>query len=407
MHAEAQARMGSDATLALPEPLHIEQVLKLARSRRAEVVAARERARAASERPAIVAALEEPVVSASVDHLPFMLNGADVSLSVEQRFPLSKVRGNLRRAAEAEATRLRSDTGRVGLDVEWEAANSFLMLYERRQTANILIEQLGLAHELVGATTARYASGNGLQADVLRAELEVARLEAAQLSLKSEIRGAEAMLNASLARDTRAPIPELASAAITTQPPEFVSARDAALGSRPEVASGRAEIAKAEADVAVMNSMYSPMAMLRTGPSYTMSDGPGWMLMVGVSVPIWRDRLSSGVREAEAMLGMSRADLSAMKRMIEGEVANSRYQLLSVRDRYLALRDQLRPRAKRMIETALTSYSTGTLPLVSVIEAVQSTWSVEMDFVTAEYELGLSWARFRRAIAARTWGKHE
>ncbi|MEY4581369.1 MAG: hypothetical protein RL701_6072, partial [Pseudomonadota bacterium] len=37
----------------------------------------------------MVSALEDPMVSPSLDHLPFRLDGASVSLSVEQRFPLS------------------------------------------------------------------------------------------------------------------------------------------------------------------------------------------------------------------------------------------------------------------------------------------------------------------------------
>jgi hypothetical protein len=61
----------------------------------------------------MVSALEDPMVSPSLDHLPFRLDGASVSLSVEQRFPLSGVLGDRKRAAEAEALRARAQVGRV------------------------------------------------------------------------------------------------------------------------------------------------------------------------------------------------------------------------------------------------------------------------------------------------------
>lgn len=388
------------ADVALPSPLRIEQVATLARSKRAEIAAARARARAAAERPAVVSGLEDPMVFPSVDHLPFMLHGADVSFAIEQRFPLSRELGNRGRAAQAEADRLRADTDRVGLDVEFDAVSAFLMVQERRQVATVLQEQLALARQLVAATSARYGSGTGSQPDVLRAEIEVARMEAALLSLGSEVNAAEAMLNTSLARPADAGLPPLESTPVTLVPSEWSALRKDALHKRPELSSGRAEIRKAQAEVTVMDSMYSPMVMIRTGPAYTMGDGAGWMLMLGVSIPIWRDRLDSGADEAQAMVEMARADLRAMTQMVEGEVATSRHRVLAARARYLALRDEVIPRARRLVEPSLAGYSAGTLPLVSVIEAAQTLWSAEAELISAEYELGFAWARLDRATAS-------
>ena len=83
------------------------------------------------------------------------------------------------------------------------------------------------------------------------------------------------------------------------------------------VGGTRAEMARAEADVEVMRDMFRPMATIRTGPSYTMTDGRGWMAMVGLSLPIWRSKLRAGVAEAQAMRSMAEADLRAMTRMID------------------------------------------------------------------------------------------
>jgi outer membrane protein TolC len=340
------------------------------------------------------------MVSPSLDHLPFRLHGADVSLTAEQRFPLSGLRGNRRRVGEAEAQRLRAETDRVGLDVELDAASAFLMLVERRQMSQILHQQLALARQLVTAANARYAGGTGAQPDVLRAEIEVSRLEGAVRAIGSEVGAAEAMLNTSLARPADAEVPPLESSVTAAVPAQWREVRDAALRSRPELSAGRSEISRAQAEVSVMNSMYSPMAMLRTGPAYTMTDGLGWMVMVGVSIPIWRDRLNSGVREAEAMVDMARADVSAMTRMVEGEAATARHRVLAARNRFLALRDEVIPRARRVIDPSIAGYSSGTLPLVSVIEAAEALWSAEAELVSAEFELGFAWARLNRATAA-------
>jgi outer membrane protein TolC len=148
-----------------------------------------------------------------------------------------------------------------------------------------------------------------------------------------------------------------------------------------------------------MESMSQPMGLVRTGPAYTMADGWGWMFAVGISVPIWRGKYDAGVREAQAMATMARADLAAMTRMIEGQAASSRSQVIAARERVLSLRNDVLPRARQAIDPSLSSYAAGTLPLVSVIDAAQSLWSLEAELVSAEFELGLAWVRLYRAQA--------
>lgn len=384
---------------ALPSPLSLADVVRVAGERRAEIQVARARARAAEARPAIVSALEDPMLAPSLDHLPFMLDGADVSLTYEQRIPLSGIRGNRRASALAELDRLRADADRTALDVGIQAVNAFLMLQERRRTAALVAEQIGFSRDVVTAANARYAGGTAAQADVLRAEVEVARLTAFAKGLVAEVRAAEAMLNASLALDADRPVPELALPAMIRPMPAWAMVKTA-LTARPELTAGRAEIARAAAEVLVMRDMSRPMATIRTGPAYTMSAGRGWMAMVGISLPIWREKLRAGVAEAQAMQAMSEADLQAMARMIEGEAAVALNQLEAARARQEALAGDVLPRARLVIEPAVAGYAAGQLPLVSVIEAVQALWRVESDLIAADTELGLAWARLGRATGS-------
>jgi outer membrane protein, heavy metal efflux system len=389
----------AQTTPVLPSPLSLGDVIRIASERRDEIQAARARIRAGEARPTIVSALQDPMISPSLDHLPFMLGGADVSVTIEQQIPLSGIRRNRRTSALADVDRLRAEANRVTLDVGVNAANAYLMLQERRRTTALVDEQIAFAGDVVNAANARYASGTAPQSDVLRAEVAVARLQALQRSLTGAVRAAEAMLNTSLALDADVPVPPLAPFSLTQPVPSWSELKPA-LTSRPELAAGRAEILRAEADVQVMRDMFRPMATIRTGPAYTMAEGRGWMAMVGISLPIWRDKLRAGVAEAQAMRAMSEADLRAMTRMIEGEAAVAVYQLQAARERQSALTSDVLPRARMAIEPAVAGYASGQLPLVSVIEAVQALWLVQSDLIAADTELGLAWARLGRAVGS-------
>jgi outer membrane protein TolC len=207
------------------------------------------------------------------------------------------------------------------------------------------------------------------------------------------------MLNASLAIEADRSVPELVPLVLARPVPSWADIKSQ-LNSRPELAAGRAEVARADADVQVMRDMFRPMALIRTGPSYTMAEGRGWMAMVGLSLPIWRSKLRAGVAEAQAMRTMAEADLRAMTRMIDGDAAVAVSQLQAARDRQVAITKNVLPRAQMAIAPAVASYTSGQLPLVSVIEAIQALRLVQSDLIAADTQVGLAWARLGRAIGS-------
>jgi len=341
------------------------------------------------------------VISPALNHLPYDLRGANWSLTVEQRFPLAGTLGKRRRVAQAELSRVEADSERLALDIELRAAEAYLMLHERRAMARIYQQQRALAEQVAQTAAARYAAASSTQADALRAEIEVARLTAAVQASGAEIRAGEIMLNVQLGRPAVAAIPELDVQARDVQTSDAAALGRSALGRRPELRSGQAEVNRYRAETAAMESMFTPMAMLRTGPAYTMMDGHGWMLEVGVSVPLWRDKLHAGVSEARAMTEMAQAELEAMRNMIEGEALAAREALLGAEARYTALRDGVLPRAQQAVEPAIAAYASGQLPLVAAIESAQALWSAQADLVSAELEVGLAAARLSRALGAQ------
>lgn len=395
-------------TLVFPKPLTLQEALRIARDNRTEIVAARARAEAARERTTVVSALEDPMLMPSVDHYPYEMMESmpgervggryDWSIAVEQRFPLSRVRSHRRRGAEAEARRLDAESERILLEVELGAIEAFLMLSERRRMLEVMTRQIELAEQMVRTANARFSSARGGQTDVLRAEVEVARLQGQYRAGVAGERGAQAMFNASIGRAIDAPVPKLALPAYSVMPPPLVTVSDEARVHRPELRAGAAEIERAAAEVEVMRSMYSPMGVIRVGQASTMAEGEGAMLMLGISIPIWRDKLRSGVAEARAMERMAHADFVAMRRMIESEAINAREKVMAARELYLSMRDEVVPRARMALEPALAGYAAGNAILATVIDAAQAQWSAEAELVMAETNLGLAWARLERAI---------
>jgi outer membrane protein TolC len=394
------ARAGGDDPL--PSPLGLEQALAIARAQRPEIRAAQKQAEAAAARPDVVDSIDDPMLMTAIDHLPLMLDGADLSAAVEVTFPMSGILGDRRRAAEREAERLFARADRVALDVELEAATAFLMLYEARRLDRVLREQATLAAQLRDAANARLSAAAGSAAEVLRVEMEVARANVAVRVNRAARRSAAAMLNAALGRRATARVPKLELHVETASPPATAALVPRALGRRPELREAEAAIARARAEVDVMEAMYGPMGVVRFGPGYTMADGLGFMVMLGVSLPLDVEKKRAGVREAQAMAAMAEAELEAMENMIGGEVASAREAIEAQRERLLATREEILPAAQAAVDASIGAYASGELPLVSVIEGFSQLWAIRLDEVRAEVALGSARARLVRAVGGGT-----
>jgi outer membrane protein TolC len=125
-------------------------------------------------------------------------------------------------------------------------------------------------------------------------------------------------------------------------------------------------------------------------------DGPGVMVMLGVSIPIWRERLHAGVAEAQAMVAMSSADIDATQRMIAGSIASAREAVIANATRLGALRTDIVPRAHLVVESAVASFGAGQGSMLAVLDAARDLRDIRMQEVMIRARLGAAWARLRR-----------
>ena len=125
------------------------------------------------------------------------------------------------------------------------------------------------------------------------------------------------------------------------------------------------------------------------------------MLMIGVSVPIWRGRLQAGVSEARSMERMARADLEAMKLMVAGEAAAAREEVEAARETVRSLETEIIPRAAMAVDAALAAYSSGQGSLASVMDSFGALWLSRGDLVMANSQLGEASVSLERALGRR------
>jgi outer membrane protein TolC len=389
---------------ALPDPLTAPDVITIARKQRKEILAARERARAAWEGSRAEGKLPDPMLMTNLDHLPIPIMGADFSAMWQQEVPLSGELGARVRRAEAVARMRDAEVKTAELEVELSALRAFFMLVEEQAMRAVVAEQLELAQSIEKVVEARLAAGAANPSDAVRAGLDRVRLETELETFDSRTRAADAMLDAALGRRPDSTIRRTELRLREGAPEGAGPVARTAIASRPEVTVMRRKIHAAEEDVEVMRNMRAPMGVFGLGGAYTMAEGPGLMATVGVSLPIWVDKYDSRIDEAKAMVAMERADLAGMLLMVEGEAVAAREQVEAAQIRERSIRTRLLPQATTTFETVLASYASGQVPVVSVLEALAMLRMLQMEHVQSRTALALRWAELGRQVGRSELG---
>jgi outer membrane protein TolC len=293
-------------------------------------------------------------------------------IQLMQMVPFPGKLGLAGRVAAERAGAQRERSAEVGWDTRARAAMEFYEIYRLDRSIAVAQETLRLLRDLGETARTMYGVGQGQQADVLRAQVEIARMDEEITRMQVERVAAAARLNALLDRGADQVVgpPVLPRFPDSLPPLETLTAE--AQAGRPMVKAGEADVRSAEAGVRLARREIWPDLTL--GVQYgqrPMPEGTDHMisLMVGVTVPVFAgSRQLAMRREAEAMRLMASADLEGMRADTRGRVAEL-YAAVQ-RSRRLAelYRGTILPQSRATVTSSLSSYRVGAIDFSTLLD---------------------------------------
>ena len=247
--------------------------------------------------------------------------------------------------------------------------------------------------------------GSGAQVDVIRAQVEIARMTEDTIRMRTMRTAMAARLNALLDRssDTVAAIPAIP--AFPRNLPSLDSLNSLAIRARPMLRAGEAEVAAAESMRRLTRKELYPDLQLGiqygrqpgAGMSGDTSAQPGTQqmgsLMIGASVPIFaRSRQLLARQETEAMLQMAQADFRAMQSDTRGSVTEQYAELLRARRLAAIYRTTIIPQARAAVSSALAAYRVGKVDFMTLLDNQMTVNQYRQDLSKLEAEEGRAWA---------------
>lgn len=372
--------------LVLPELIH--EVL----ARNPELVAARQQWEAASQRITQARSLDDPSLSVTLFNVPQTFNVTQTQNSIfglSQNLPFPgklALKGDVAsRSAEMTEQAVRGKERELVARLK----QAYYDLFLTHKAIQIHHEQVELLGQFVEITTAKFRTGKGSQADVLKAQVELSVLFQQLPVLEQRRETAEAMLNTLLDRDSTSPL------GIPQEPSQIPLDKTLddlhrlALSDRPELKAAELAVQRNEQSRALAQRQYYPdfNVAFQRFQNFQANDGFGAYVAMSIPFAFWtKPKYDAGVQEAAAAVSVARAQQHTLENLTRFQV-NDLLARLRATDQVATLyRTTILPQAEHSLDAARVGYRAGKAGFLDLIEAQRAWRGFQLEYFKALVE---------------------
>ena len=356
-----------------------------------ELRAAAKEAEAANQRVRPAGALEDPMLEAGFLNLPtqpLRFNREDMTmkmLGLSQKLPYPGKRALREQVAAKDAETLkyglRETTNRVVRDVKL----AYFDLALSDETVRLLKSNRQILEQFLRIAEGRYAVGQAAQADVLKAQSQLGRMNEELLRMERERPVTEAELERLLGRrKDAAPIevelPGLREVALNLQ-----ALQQTALRERPQLRGLESAVERSTKAVDLARTEKQPDFDVRFSYGQRDKNPLGeprqdvFSLTVAMNLPVWRgDKIEPRIAEAQAM----RDQALDMQQAQQNEVlARLRQQFAVVEQSRKSVQlyeTGILPQARLAVEAALSAYRVSRVDLLTLLDSQMTLFGYEI-----------------------------
>src|SRR5262249_7342768 len=328
--------------------------------------------------------------------LTFQMDIQDVVTSVMPGLMMSfPGMGKLRAAGEqaADASQGGYFTFKAAsLESAYEVKRIYYKLYFLEEKIRVNRDTLQLLRDLEQLARTQNEVGKATLQDVLRAQIDQSRLKNEILNLEDSREPLLAQFKAALGlgpNDPAPPVPaRFESTPLDVAPDKFL---DKALAENLRLKAMSADVHAAEAAIRLAYKARMPdtsiglMADAKMNPTLYRPWGT-------VSIPLWRDKLTAQVAEAQANKRAGEARLSAEQISLAVDIAERAFVYREATRNLELLQKELLPKQRQSLEVARSAYLGGQVDFLNLTDVEQTLLRFDLDQVEARTQRELSLA---------------
>ncbi len=280
-----------------------------------------------------------------------------------------------RRALAAQAATLEAAQGEQALarkrrELRAAAERAYAALLLSRERLALAHEQGAAWRQIEGVARARYAVGLSAQQDVLRAQVELTRIEQLQARQAAEAEIALAELNQLRDQALEAPFETSARLAVAPAPADEAALLDELRTQSPELQATRLQVEREATAVLLAERLRQPDLSVQAGYMHRGALDPMWQAGIGLRLPLRRAARHGALAEAQARREAARLRLAGQELQLRFRTRARLTRLRALEQQARLYGDGIVPQDRMSVEAALASYQAGKVPFLAVLEAL-------------------------------------
>ncbi len=357
----------------------------------------------------------DPQLTVEASNLPsdeFALDRTPMSgiqLYLRQTIPLPGKNTYRRRTAEGGAAVAAADYERTRLKLVELAKHAYFELYLATALRDVVEKQRAFWMDYERVALARYAAGRGLQADVLKAQVERTLPANELLDLARRETVARGRINSLLNRAPDEELPPLAGIPDATVPYALEELYAVALENDPGVAAAEARLASARAAKSLTKTSFVPD--FTAGVGYRLRDDVPmdpvagvdfWSFAAGVSLPLFGTvKQSRTLAEKNAALTAAEGNAADAKNNVLREVEEFYVNARTAEEQLVLFEEGVLPQAEAALRSTLAAYEAGRVDFATLVQSQLTLFKYEKEYVEIQVRRHKALASLEATVGER------
>jgi len=395
--AHAQRQSDTSGAMSVSAVLDLEHAVQIALGGNPALAGLEARAEAMRTIPSQVGALPDPMLSINAMNMPtdsFNLDQepmTQMQLAVSQSFPFPGKRKLKRQAFEHRVEASDSMLAERRTAIAGQVRATWWQLMSLDRSLQIVEQNKDLMRDFVDIAQTKYKVGNGLQQDVLLAQLELSRLLDRELRLQGRRRATRAALNMLMGRPanwavTLPAVPP--NTALPALPPESQLLQQAA-NLRPLIDMQRDLVKAARKNLDLAEKDRFPDLKLGVGygfrqgfDSMRMTDRSDLLtVMLSINVPLYSgSKQSKAVEQRSHEVSQQMFELHDTLRNVEAAVSGNSADYDAARDQVALLETAIIPQAQQTVSSMLAGYQVNEVDFLNVVNTQITLYNAQINY---------------------------
>lgn len=403
----------SDSVYGQHQTLDLHALIDEALENNPEIRATRHQVDAAHAKVGQAGTLDDPELTYMREEMPgFRWNQSEMQkIELMQMFRFPSKLSKETEIAEINAEHSHHNHHEKELEVIAKLKSTYYDLWFVQKSIDLNNENARLLQQFAMIAKTKFGVGDASLQEVLKANVELAKLENQGMVLRQQEQSSKSMLMAILNRQPD----DTLGAAELPDTVVFEATLDSvwqnALRSRPMLLHDSLAVEEGRAMLSLAKREYLPDFKL--GIQYVtapMREFRGWSISAGITLPFapWTlGKASARVEEATATISTSSATLNASRNMVMSNIKDLYFKAQSAKRQLDSYRMVILPQAKQSLKASMTAYQNGRTDFLMLIDAYRTLVELSMESFMVRMQFEQAVAELERQVGIPDFVSHK